>query len=70
MVHPDLMRLMAWFSLEQQLNSLAACGAAMDAKVALLTKAQSTGQIGATFPPLPLDCRHGPRHVLVGGEPL
>jgi AcrR family transcriptional regulator len=51
MAQPDLMRLMAWFGLEQQAASPAERGASRDAKVAALVKAQSAGQVGAVFSP-------------------
>lgn len=51
MKQPDLMRLMAWFSLEQKADSPAVRVAVHDAKVAALLKAQSAGQVGTTFPP-------------------
>jgi hypothetical protein len=49
--HPDLMRLMAWFSLEHQAECPAERVAARDIKVAALTKAQKAGQLGTAFPP-------------------
>ena len=51
MAHPDLMRLMAWFSLEQKADSPEERGAARDEKVAALMKAQNAGQVGTAFPP-------------------
>ncbi|HWL85020.1 MAG TPA: TetR family transcriptional regulator [Polyangiaceae bacterium] len=51
MAHPDLMRLMAWFALEQKADSPPERGAVMDAKVAALMKVQKAGQMGTTFPP-------------------
>jgi AcrR family transcriptional regulator len=51
MAHPDLMRLMAWFSLEQNADSPEERGAARDEKVAAWMKAQNAGQVGTAFPP-------------------
>ncbi len=52
MAHPDLMRLMAWFGLEQKADSPAERGTALDAKVAALMKAQKAGQVGTAFSPV------------------
>ncbi len=51
MAHPDLMRLMAWFGLEQKADSPAERRTALDVKVAALLKAQKAGQVGTAFPP-------------------
>jgi AcrR family transcriptional regulator len=51
MTHPELMRLMAWFGLEQQVASPAERGASRDSKIAELTTAQNAGQVGAAFSP-------------------
>jgi len=51
MTNPDLMRLMAWFSLEQKVDSPAERTTAHDEKVAALLKAQSAGQVGTAFSP-------------------
>jgi len=51
MAHPDLMRLMAWFALEQKADNPAERGAAFKAKVAALAEAQSAGLAGAAFSP-------------------
>ncbi|HET9379062.1 MAG TPA: TetR family transcriptional regulator [Chthoniobacterales bacterium] len=51
MAHPDLMRLMAWFGLEQKADSPAERRAALDAKVGALKTAQDDGRVGTTFPP-------------------
>lgn len=51
MAHPDLMRLMAWSSLEQKADSPAARAAAHDVKVSALMKAQNAGPVGTAFPP-------------------
>jgi AcrR family transcriptional regulator len=51
MAHPELMRLMTWFSLEQKAESPAERAATRDSKLAALVKAQKVGQLGATFPP-------------------
>ena len=50
MAHPDLMRLMVWFGLEQQAASAAQRGTTRDAKIAALAAAQNAGQVGAVFP--------------------
>jgi AcrR family transcriptional regulator len=51
MAHPELMRLMAWFCLQQQVASPAERAASRDSKVAELTQAQNAGQVGAAFSP-------------------
>jgi AcrR family transcriptional regulator len=51
MAHPDLMRLMAWFSLEQVADTPAARAAVHETKVAELMEAQNAGQVGTAFPP-------------------
>ena len=51
MEHPDLMRLMAWFSLEQGAQSGPERRASFDAKVAALVSAQESGALGQAFPP-------------------
>jgi AcrR family transcriptional regulator len=51
MAHPDLVRLMAWFGLEQKADSLPERCAALDVKVAALMKAQKAGQVGTAFSP-------------------
>jgi AcrR family transcriptional regulator len=51
MAHPELMRLMTWFSLEQKAESPAERVATRDSKIAALVKAQKAGQSGTTFPP-------------------
>lgn len=51
MAHPDLMRLMAWFGLEQKADAPAERNAARDIKIAELMKAQNAGQVGTAFPP-------------------
>src|ERR1700740_1969197 len=49
--NPDLMRLLAWSTLEQTAKGKAERVAAFDAKVAALTKAQQAGRVGSAFPP-------------------
>jgi len=49
--HPDLMRLMAWFGLEQKADSPAERGAALKVKLTALIEAQNTGKVGTTFSP-------------------
>src|SRR5215471_14337227 len=51
MANPDLMRLMAWFALEQKAKAPAERVAIVDAKVAALTEAQDAGRVGTAFPP-------------------
>jgi AcrR family transcriptional regulator len=51
MAHPALFRLVAWFALEQKADSPAARGAARNAKLAALLKAQKAGQVGTAFSP-------------------
>ena len=51
MAHPDLMRLMAWFGLEQKADSPAERGAALHRKVAALMTAQDAGRVGTAFSP-------------------
>jgi AcrR family transcriptional regulator len=50
MTNPDLMRLLAWSTLENTTGSEERV-AALDAKVVALTEAQEAGQIGKAFPP-------------------
>ena len=51
MANPDLMRLMAWFALELKAKGPPERAAMVDAKVAALTEAQKSGQVGTAFPP-------------------
>lgn len=51
MTHPDLMRLMTWFSLEQRAESPAERGTVHDMKIAALMKAQGAGEVGSGFSP-------------------
>ena len=51
MAHPNLMRLMTWFGLEQKVDSPAERGTALGAKVAALMKAQNAGRVGTAFSP-------------------
>ena len=48
--NPELMRLMAWSSLEQPAGISAMRAAAHSAKVAALTRVQAEGKAGTTFP--------------------
>jgi AcrR family transcriptional regulator len=50
MANPDLMRLMAWFALEQKKDSAERI-AAWEAKLAAVAEAQREGQVGTAFPP-------------------
>jgi len=49
--NPDLMRLMAWFNLEQKADSPVERGQVHEQKVKSLTEAQNAGRVGAAFPP-------------------
>ncbi|MFC4588800.1 TetR family transcriptional regulator [Sphaerisporangium corydalis] len=51
MAQPDLMRLMAWFTLEQRTEVPAARDTIHDAKVTQLMRAQNAGQVGTAFSP-------------------
>jgi AcrR family transcriptional regulator len=51
MAHPDLMRLMAWSSLEQKPGTVGARHDAHEPKVADLAAAQDAGRVGTAFPP-------------------
>lgn len=51
MAHPDLMRLMAWSSLEQKPGSVAARRTAHDVKSAALATAQDAAQVETGFSP-------------------
>jgi len=51
MAHPDLMRLIAWFGLEQKVDGPTERGVSWGEKVAALKKAQKAGQVGTAFPP-------------------
>jgi AcrR family transcriptional regulator len=51
MEHPDLMRLMAWFSLEQGAQSGPERRASFNAKIEALVSAQDRGSLGRAFPP-------------------
>jgi AcrR family transcriptional regulator len=51
MKHPDLMRLMAWFGLEQHIGSSPERSASVDSKAATLAEAQLSGKLGDRFSP-------------------
>jgi AcrR family transcriptional regulator len=51
MDQPELMRLMAWSNLEHRVATPTARTAARDEKVAEMTSAQESGQLGTAFPP-------------------
>jgi AcrR family transcriptional regulator len=69
--HPELVRLMTWFSLEQKAESPAERVATRGSKIAALVKAQKAGQLGTPFPPrIPPDRGYGARYSLDGGESL
>jgi AcrR family transcriptional regulator len=51
MANPDLMRLMAWFGLEQAIGSPSERRAVTDEKITALLQAQDEGRIGKAFPP-------------------
>ncbi|HET6327318.1 MAG TPA: TetR family transcriptional regulator [Planctomycetaceae bacterium] len=48
--NPDLMRLLAWCTLEQKRNGSAERGAAFRGKIGKLAAAQQAGQVGRAFP--------------------
>jgi AcrR family transcriptional regulator len=50
MAHPDLMRLIAWFGLEQKVDSPPERSANWDERVSALKKAQYAGKLGTAFP--------------------
>jgi AcrR family transcriptional regulator len=51
MAHPDLMRLIAWFGLEQKVDGPTEHGESWGEKVTALKKAQKAGQVGTVFSP-------------------
>jgi hypothetical protein len=51
MAHPELMRLIAWFGLEQKVDSPPERSANWDKRVTALKKAQNAGTVGTAFPP-------------------
>lgn len=51
MAHPDLLRLMAWSSLEQKTAQPAERGQLHSSKVAEILQAQEEGRVGTDFPP-------------------
>lgn len=51
MVHPELMRLMAWFALEQKADNPLARAKVHIEKVTALTKAQREGHVGTKLSP-------------------
>jgi len=51
MAHPELMRLLAWFSLEQKTDGPAERSSSHAAKVLALSEAREAGRIGGAFPP-------------------
>jgi AcrR family transcriptional regulator len=51
MANPDLMRLMAWSSLERTVETPSARSESRVGKVAELANAQNGGQVGEAFPP-------------------
>jgi AcrR family transcriptional regulator len=51
MAHPELMRLIAWFGLEQKVDSPAVRSATWEQRVSALKKSQSAGTVGTAFPP-------------------
>jgi AcrR family transcriptional regulator len=51
MGHPDLMRLIAWFGLEQKVDGPTERGMAWDQRVAELKTAQKGGRVGTAFSP-------------------
>jgi AcrR family transcriptional regulator len=51
MTHPDLMRLLTWFGLEQNADSPPERSVAWNVRVAALNEAQNAGQVGTAFSP-------------------
>ncbi|MDR3482890.1 MAG: TetR family transcriptional regulator [Burkholderiaceae bacterium] len=51
MAHPALMRLLAWFSLEQKTNSPSERSSSHASKVLALSQARVAGHVGGGFPP-------------------
>jgi AcrR family transcriptional regulator len=51
MTHPDLFRLMAWYSLEQKVDSLTERASAQEKKIKAIMNAQSAAVVGTTFTP-------------------
>ncbi|MDB5083430.1 MAG: TetR family transcriptional regulator, partial [Bacilli bacterium] len=49
--HPDLFRLLAWYSLEQKVDSLTERASAHEKKIKAIMNAQSAGLVGTTFTP-------------------
>jgi AcrR family transcriptional regulator len=51
MANPDIMRLMAWFGLEQKVESPAERSASVESKIHALAQQQKSGETGDLFPP-------------------
>ncbi len=51
MAHPELMRLLAWYSLEQSAATIPERLASQNSKLAALAKSQKSGGLSAAFPP-------------------
>ncbi|MFD2615915.1 TetR family transcriptional regulator [Terrilactibacillus laevilacticus] len=51
MTHPDLMRLMAWYSLEQRVGTLTERATVQEKKIKEIMEAQNAGLVGTTFTP-------------------
>jgi len=51
MKNPQIMRLMAWFGLEQKVENPAERSASLQSKLHALAQQQKDGQIGELFPP-------------------
>lgn len=49
--HPRIMRLMAWYSLEQRATGISGRNASFASKIAALQQAQAAGQLSEAFPP-------------------
>jgi len=49
--HPRIMRLMAWYSLEQRATGISGRNASFASKIAALQQAQAAGQVSEAFPP-------------------
>ncbi|WP_243239687.1 TetR family transcriptional regulator [Sulfobacillus harzensis] len=51
MTHPDIVRLMTWYSLEQKVDHLTERASVRDKKLKAIMDAQNDGLIGMTFTP-------------------
>lgn len=51
MTHPNVVRLMTWYSLEQQTDNIAERTTVRDKKIKAIVDAQNNGEVGKTFTP-------------------